>query len=483
MSIDTLTILHSITCNETLVSAQKKFQLGFFSPGNSKKFYLGIWFNIVPIDIVWIANREHPLNDTCGVVRIGNDGNLILVEKTERMVWSTSVHNISSRRSTVAQLLDSGNLVLRDGNEEGTILWQSFDHPSHALLPGMKIGWDLWTGLSRNLTSWKDSDDPSPGEYTHGLDLQGLPQVTIWKAASKEFRSGPWNGVEFSDLTYLPNNIRFSTEVTVDSKEVYYELRLNDNSSLLKATISYTGVLQLSIRDNSSNAWNVMYELPPNYCGFYGYCGPNAVCTISDALICSCMIGYTPKNFQDWDDRIWSGGCIRENPFNCSETGLFKELQGLKMPDFLQYGVNTSMSLEECEAECSKNCSCTAYANANANATGAGHGCLLWFGDLIDVRKLTIHSNQKLHIRITAADLGNHYKKIGLGRRRFLVALSSPTPIGRPKTDGRENPCRYFIICYWQPNGDQNFTFRRHLVANDHHEATNYYAKYGIYFI
>lgn len=43
-----------------------------------------------------------------------------------------------------------------------------------------------------------------------------------------------------------------------------------------------------------------------------------------------------------------------------------------------------SMSLADCETECRKNCSCTAYSNVDIRQGGTG--CMLWFGDLIDMR-------------------------------------------------------------------------------------------------
>ncbi|CAN1332205.1 S-locus-specific glycoprotein S13 [Linum perenne] len=50
--------------------------------------------------------------------------------------------------SPIIQLLDSGNLVLRSGNQ---ILWQRFDHPVDTLLSDMKLGWDLDTEIETYL--------------------------------------------------------------------------------------------------------------------------------------------------------------------------------------------------------------------------------------------------------------------------------------------------------------------------------------------
>ena len=62
---------------------------------------------------------------------------------------------------SIAKLLDSGNLVLMDGSDGNTdsYIWQSFENPADTLLPGMKLGWDVKTGLHLFLTSWKSGDD------------------------------------------------------------------------------------------------------------------------------------------------------------------------------------------------------------------------------------------------------------------------------------------------------------------------------------
>ncbi|OMO64960.1 putative S-locus-specific glycoprotein S6 precursor [Corchorus olitorius] len=67
----------------------------------------------------------------------------------------------------------------------------------------MKLGWNKKTGLNRHLTSWKSSDDPSPGEYTYGVDPRGLPQLVLRKDSVVQFRSGPWYGTQFSGVPVL----------------------------------------------------------------------------------------------------------------------------------------------------------------------------------------------------------------------------------------------------------------------------------------
>ena len=66
------------------------------------------------------------------------------------------------------------------------------------------------------------------------------------------------------------------------------------------------------------------------------------------------------------------------------------------------------MNLNECEVECLKNCSCAAYANSNVS--GGAHGCLLWFGDLVDIRipinEVGGNEVQNLFVRLAASEIG-----------------------------------------------------------------------------
>ncbi|KAI6702883.1 hypothetical protein NL676_012019 [Syzygium grande] len=113
-SADTVTLSQSVRDNETLISAGAKFELGFFSRGNLTNRYVGIWFYNIPVKtIVWVANRDDPINGSSGVLQIGKGGNLVIVDRTGRAVWSTNTANVTSN-NVAAQLLDSGNLVLTD---------------------------------------------------------------------------------------------------------------------------------------------------------------------------------------------------------------------------------------------------------------------------------------------------------------------------------------------------------------------------------
>ncbi|TKY66614.1 G-type lectin S-receptor serine/threonine-protein kinase [Spatholobus suberectus] len=198
-SIDSLAASQSIQGGETLVSAGGIAELGFFSPGqgNSTRRYLGIWFrNLSPFTVVWVANRNRPLENKSGVLKLNEKGILELLNATNSTIWSSNISN-KAGSNPIAQLLDSGNFVVKNGQEtnEDGVLWQSFDYPGDMFIPKMKLGRNLETGLEIFLSSWKSVDDPAKGDYALKIDLRGYPQIMKFKGRDIESRAGPWNGV------------------------------------------------------------------------------------------------------------------------------------------------------------------------------------------------------------------------------------------------------------------------------------------------
>lgn len=59
-----------IKVGERLRSAAGKLKLGFFKPGSSSYYYLGIWYSKLPHhpELVWVANPDDPFTDSSGVL-------------------------------------------------------------------------------------------------------------------------------------------------------------------------------------------------------------------------------------------------------------------------------------------------------------------------------------------------------------------------------------------------------------------------------
>ncbi|KAK8527317.1 hypothetical protein V6N12_054535 [Hibiscus sabdariffa] len=402
---DTISPSESLTDGMTLVSNDGSFALGFFSPGSSKNRYLGIWYNNIPIQtVVWVANRISPINDSTGLLKIEISGKLVLQVQNSTAVWSTNT--TASVQNPVLQLLDSGNLVVRDRNDSNAenYLWQSFDYPSDTMLSGMKIGIDLRTDLNRRLSAWKNWDDPSPGDVVFGVELEGSPEIVLWKGLQKSSRSGLWNGNAFTGSPNYRSNPIFDYYFVSNENEVYYTYFLRNNSVKFRDVMNQTEIeSQRYTWDPETQIWQLLITIPVDYCDRYGVCGPNGICDSNKLPVCQCLTGFRPKWPERWNTSDYSGGCIHSKPLNCQSGDGFIRIENVKTPDTTNSWVNRTMNLKECRARCLRNCSCMAYSNLDV--TGGGSGCVLWFGDLIDIKQFN-SDDQDLYIRVSASKTG-----------------------------------------------------------------------------
>ena len=94
-AVDTITANQQIKDGETIVSAGGSFELGFFHPGNSKNRYLGIWYKKVSVPtVVWVGNRKIPLTDSLGVLKVTDQGTLVILSGTNSTIWSSMHHDL-----------------------------------------------------------------------------------------------------------------------------------------------------------------------------------------------------------------------------------------------------------------------------------------------------------------------------------------------------------------------------------------------------
>ncbi|GMN64975.1 hypothetical protein TIFTF001_034048 [Ficus carica] len=414
----------SIGDGNTIVSKEGSFELGFFSPGNANSRYVGIWYrNIRVRTVVWVANRCNPINDSSGLLTINSAGNLVLLSHNNSLVWSTN--SSEQTKKPIVQLLDSGNLILRDeedGNAEN-YLWQSFDYPSDTFLAGMKFGWHSRKGLNQRLSAWKNWNDPCPRDLTFGFEfdpqLHTYPEAFILKGTTKLYRTGPWNGLRLSGAPELMPNPLYDFNFVDNDGEVYYVYNLKNKSVISRIVLNQT----TSSRDrliwiDAEQTWRTYSSLPRDECDKYAVCGANANCMINDNPICQCLKGFKPKSQEKWNSMDWSDGCVRNYPLNCTvkhEDGFIKFLS-LKVPDTSHSWINKSMDLNECRVKCLSDCSCMAYTNTDIR--GQGSGCVIWFGDLLDIRNFP-NEGQDLFIRMSHLELGKADSK-----RRVVIVLA-----------------------------------------------------------
>ncbi|KAK1396399.1 Receptor-like serine/threonine-protein kinase [Heracleum sosnowskyi] len=425
MAVDTIRTLQTFRDGDTIISAGGEFQLGFFSPGSSTNRYLGISYKKISTGtVVWVANRNRPLMDTSGVVQITGKGiTLRTANSSDGIFWSSYTRR--TIKNPVLQLLDTGNLVLRDEardiNIEKDFTWQSFDYPVDNLLPGMKFGIDLETGIDRYITSWKSIDDPSLGSFNNRLDLSGYPQYILRKGSVIWSRTGLWNGNTFSGIPNYNQKILFTDTYVFNEKEIYFRFDLiNRTSAIMRIVLTPNGDSKILVWNGQQQNWMVYLSLLDTDCDRYGLCGAYGHCNTNNAPRCKCLRGFVPRFPEKWNAADWSDGCIRTTKLVCGTKEGFVKYSGVKLPDTRHSWYDKTINYHECEQLCLTNCSCTAYAYADVRK--GGQGCLLWFTDLIDITDYT-EDGQDIFVRMPSSELVKSWSS--RVKRKLLVILIS----------------------------------------------------------
>ncbi|KAL5581876.1 hypothetical protein UlMin_014318 [Ulmus minor] len=415
LGADTISANQSLSGDQTLVSAREKFVLGFFKPGNSSRYYIGMWYDNKVVSeqtIVWVANREISVSDRFSSELRISDGNLVLFNESKVPIWSTNVSSTSP--SVQAVLQDDGNLVLNDGSNSSEPLWQSFDYPTHTFLPGSKIGFNKKTNKSTLLTSWKNSEDPAPGLFSLELNVNESSYIILWNRSKQYWTSGSWDGQRFSLVPEMRLNYNYNFSYESNENESYFTYSVYTSASITSRFIMHVwGQIQ---QQNwlPTNGWNLFWAKPRQQCEVYALCGTYGSCNENSLPLCTCLNGFHPKSQSDWDLEDYSGGCTRNTDLQCGNSSLantekdkFLEMPSMSLPAEKQ-SVQAG-SEEECESYCLYNCSCTGYAYDDT-------GCSIWIKDILDLQQLTAgdSSGKTFYVRLAASEFHSSKKSKGL---------------------------------------------------------------------
>nr|DAD44701.1 TPA_asm: hypothetical protein HUJ06_002931 [Nelumbo nucifera] len=342
---------------EQLVSANGVFRLGFFTPGNSKNRYFGISYaKATNLTVVWVANRDTPITDSSGALTIDNNGTLKILYSGVSPIVLSSNQSTTRGSNLTAMLLDSGNLVLREVDSDGTaerVLWQSFDYPTDTLLPGMKLGFNSKTGHNWSLTSWLSTGDPSGGAYSLGGDPTRTTQLMGWRRGDIYWKTGIWSNQSFESVPELTSdNVRYNFSYISNENETYFTYSLvNSYSPPSLWVLNWLG---------GFNQFK-FYELEDKYLSLSIQCPPH-------------FSSASPASSSD-EDRLM--GCVNQTVVECRSGDQFDRRRGFVSGSPYRAVENTSLGLVDCDQMCWSNCSCIAYNTLYDNATG----CRFWNRD------------------------------------------------------------------------------------------------------
>ncbi|THG06946.1 hypothetical protein TEA_000683 [Camellia sinensis var. sinensis] len=244
-------------------------------------------------------------------------------------------------------------------------------------------------------------DDLAPGEFTYRCDPQGYPQNILSRGSVDLFRTGPGNGITFNGRPNLKPNTIYRYEVVYTKKEVYYHYELL-SSVVSRFVLSPDGVVERWTWIDRTQEWILYLTGPTDNCDKYKLCGPNGSCNVRNLPSCGCLSKFVPRNQIEWGDEDWSNGCVRRTTLDCKSGDGFLKYSQYKMSYTQNSWIDKNMTLRECEIACLKNCSCMGYTNLDIR--GGGSGCLLWFGELIDMREYS-EDGPDIYMRLASSEL------------------------------------------------------------------------------
>ncbi|XP_009336215.2 G-type lectin S-receptor-like serine/threonine-protein kinase At2g19130 [Pyrus x bretschneideri] len=395
----------SISGNQTITSSPRGiFELGFFTPGNSHNYYIGIWYKQLQETVVWVANRNHPVSDPfLSSLQLFPNGTLALFDQSKSAIWSTTRDLSIASNSTsqvAALLLDSGNFVITDVLNSSAVIWQSFDHPTDTWLPGGKLGYNKLTNEKLTLTPWRSSQNPAPGIFSLELEQNGTSLLLMYNGTRMYWTTGPWTGKIFTEAPEIQLN-DLITNVSYVSNELgsYFSYDAVYPDIFVKYMIDISGQLRASKWGRDFNQWTSFWLRPSEQCEVYGFCGASSICNQQQVPLCVCLEGFEPRSPQDWELADFWEGCVRKTPLGCSSGGndTFVVIPDLSFPENSE--TLAGKNIDECGLTCLNDCSCTAFAYDSR--------CLVWKGDLFDVKQLTSNVGKELHLRVPKAKKEN----------------------------------------------------------------------------
>ncbi|CAN1123993.1 G-type lectin S-receptor-like serine/threonine-protein kinase At2g19130 [Linum perenne] len=423
--IDRITATQSLTGNQTLVSAGGVFELGFFTPGKSERYYIGIWYKQVsPQTVIWVANRYSPVSDRfSSELKISDDGELALFNGRSRTtIWSTYLSSAHPSSSVNAVLLDQGNLVLLLANGSSSspvppnMLWQSFDFPGNTWVPGSKIRFNKATQLGVFLTSWKNREDPAPGPFSLRL---GSNLSLEWNMNSNFLLSGisgenrivelnSMNNFVYVDdqsenyITFTQyNRTQIDKIVEQESNREVQQLYSSDKPRYRNAllfsryVVDVGGQIQLLLWLESTQQWLSIWQTPRSQCEISGYCGAYGICKEKSRPFCHCLNGFVPQSQVDYSSEAFYGGCSRSAPLQCQKPDWFSPHYNVGLP--VNPETTSGGSSKDCAAACLRSCSCTAYSYSERNQ------CTHWYGVLINMQQ-DVPNGKTIFIKLAASE-------------------------------------------------------------------------------
>ncbi|KQK09112.1 putative receptor protein kinase ZmPK1 [Brachypodium distachyon] len=333
-----------------LISPDTTFSCGFYPSGNdTNAFYFSVWFtHASDRAVVWTANPHFLVNGHRSRISLNKEGNLVLTDVDGSTTWES---NTSWGKHTTAALLDSGNLVIKTSTDK--IIWQSFDSPTHTLLPSQHLTRNnRLVSQSDYHVLYFDNDNVLRLLY-NGPDITSIYWPSPDYNAIQNGRTR-FNSTKVAVLDHEGNFLSSD-----GFKMIASDLGLGIQRRI---TIDYDGNFRMYSLNASNGNWTITGAAIQQMCYVHGLCGRNGICEYSLHLRCTCPPGYKMA-----DPENWNKGCKPTFSIECGQP--HEDFTFVKIPhgDFYGFDLtsNESISFKECMQICMKSCMCMSFTYKN----------------------------------------------------------------------------------------------------------------------
>ncbi|GLJ06207.1 hypothetical protein SUGI_0033450 [Cryptomeria japonica] len=411
-----------------IMSEDKRFQFGFVNVNSSGEFILSIVLVVNNTSSafgteIWTANRQRTVAESA-VLMLESSGDIVLKDTDGTVAWNISTGKTQNK--TIAMLI-SGNLQIYNTTNSSlfsssSLIWQSWDHPTHTLLPGqsLKTGYTLvsnYSATSASQGSYKlvmepggmvlyyrsKFDEPYWSLGLPGLDYEGILRPCFYTYSSQNAEA-VYTGVELqisfnetianssTSCSYGTNVLSLPPAALNDTQ--YKFVRLDIDGNLRSYAVH---LMTLPDSGNNFSAWVPEFGLDQSdKCVLPKACGPYGICTDGQ---CSCPGSETSDRFDQIQNLDITQGCrSRSGEPDCSQTSADHHYLPIGeaeyyLNDFFQPLRNVS-TIDKCKEMCSSNCSCTAAVFRDSSAS-----CYLITGPLNSMKSVS-NQTYKSYIKV-----------------------------------------------------------------------------------
>ncbi|OIW15008.1 hypothetical protein TanjilG_24117 [Lupinus angustifolius] len=320
-----------------------EFAFGFITtPYDPTKFLLGV-VHVATSTLVWSANRAIPVSNSDNFV-FDDKGN-VLLQKSGTVIWST---NTSGKGVSSMELQETGNLVLL-GNDNSTIIWQSFNHPTDTLLPKQ----DFTEGM-------KLVSEPSSNNFTYVLEIKSgivnlyanfkTPQP-YWTMQTDNRKIVNKDGDVVSSAVLNANSWRFYDENKSLVWQFIFSADQGTNSTWI-AVLGSDGFITFSNLESGGSNGASTTRIPQGSCSTPESCDPYNICIGDGKCSCPSVLNSAGPNC--------TPGFVSSCDNNEKSIEFYKADDGLNYfaLQFLKPFSKTDFA--GCQTLCHRNCSCLA---------------------------------------------------------------------------------------------------------------------------